>query len=78
MIIRSHWKPKFASQYISNNEGQEYEIATFEGGKRRIDLALPETPLRAGQFGTEVRASVFLKGGSVQFTVDTVAQLPQL
>lgn len=78
MIIHSSWKPKGRSEFVTDTEGRQYEIATFEGGRTALDPALPPTPWKAVTFGRKVRASVFLKGGPVQFTVDTVAQLPQL
>ena len=76
MIIHSHWKPKGPSEFVKDSEGLEYEIATFEGGKRRIDPLRPTSLV--GPMGTEVRSSVFLRGGLVQFTVTTTAQLPHM
>ena len=74
MIIHSEWKPKGPSEFVTDSEGREYEIATFEGGKRRID----RLPTLVGDMGTAVRASVFLKGGLWQFAIDTEAQLAQI
>lgn len=62
MIIHSRWKPKGTSEFVVDREGRGYEIATFEGRRRLY---------------REVRASVFLKGGPVQFVVDAEAGLSQ-
>lgn len=78
MILHSHWKARGPSELVKDSEGREYEISTFEGGRSRIDPSLPPRPWAAGPMGTEVRASVFLMGGRVQFTVTTVAQLPHM
>ena len=63
MILRSHWKPIQESEFVTDSSGQKYEIATFEG-KRTLHR--------------EVRASVFVRGGSWQFAVDAEAELSQL
>lgn len=78
MLIRSHWKPKYKSEFVTDSEGREFQIGTFEGGRKGLDLSLPPTPWKAVAMGREVRASVFLRGGTVQFTVDTVAELSHM
>ena len=74
MLFQSGWKRRGQSEFVKDNAGREYEIATFEGRRSPLDPFTSHEPFQAVPFGRKVRASVFLKGGTVRFTVDTVAQ----
>lgn len=75
MIIHTRWKRRDQSEFVKDGAEREYEIATFEGGKGPLEPFAPRDVFQAVPFGTNVRASVFQKGGLVQFTIDSVAQL---
>ncbi len=76
MVIQARWRRRDQSEFVKDRAGREYEIATFEGGKGPLDRFAPRRAIQ--DFGTRLRASVFLKGGPLQFTVDADASLSQI